>query len=389
MNVRKLSAHYTQYVIDLRREFHMYPEPGWEETRTSARIKEELTKMGIPFDSIAGTGVMTEIKGSPGGKLVALRADMDALRLTERSEVPYKSKNQGVMHACGHDGHIAMLLGAAGILNDLKNEIKGTIRLLFQPAEELAKGAARMIDEGAAQGVDSIFAIHLWNNSDAGTVSVEEGPRLASCDQFKIHVYGKGCHGAMPHQGVDTILAASAIVVNLQSLASREISPLETVVLSIGRFNSGTGFNIIPGEAVLEGTVRCFNTEIRSSLPDIIERITKNTAAAYRAEVRLEYIPDIPTTINDAKCSKIAMKSVKKIMNGKALININKSTGSEDFSLFLEKVPGVIALLGSRNEKKAACYPHHHESFDIDEDVLVAGAALYAQYALDFLESDL
>lgn len=385
MKVRNLAKEYKEYVINLRREFHMYPEPSWQEIRTSGRVKEELTKMGIPFKEIAKTGVMAIIKGKNEGKTVALRADMDALQVKELNEVSYCSKNDGIMHACGHDGHTAMLLGAAKILNEMKDDIKGTVRLLFQPAEEMAQGAQAMIDEGCMEGVDEVFGMHLWSDLEQGKISVEAGPRMASADMFKIKVKGKGGHGSLPHQGIDAVVAASAIVMDLQSVVSREISPLQAAVVSVGSFHSGTRFNVISSEAVLEGTTRCFNPDIRERFPKIMERIIKNTAASYRAEAALEYTFGTPPTINDAPSSERAAKAIDKLYGAEAVALMEKVTGGEDFAMYLEKAPGAIAFVGVRNEDKGCNYPQHHERFNIDEDALEMGSALYAQYALDFL----
>ncbi|WP_026896149.1 M20 family metallopeptidase [Clostridiisalibacter paucivorans] len=385
MNIANLAKNYKDYVIDLRREFHMYPEISWEEVRTSKRVKEELDKMGIPYVSMAGTGVVATIEGKEKGKTVALRADMDALQVTEANDVEYKSKNEGVMHACGHDGHTSMLLGAAKILNDVKDDLEGTVKLFFQPAEELAQGAAKMIEEGCMDGVDGVFGIHLWSDLEYGKISVEAGPRMASADMFKIIVKGLGGHGSLPHQGIDAVVAGSAIVMDLQSVVSREISPLQSAVVSVGVFNSGTRFNVISSSAVLEGTTRCFDPEIRGRFPKVIERIAKNSANSYRAEAQLEYTYGTPPTINTEGASKLATTVVEKLYGTDAVGMMEKVTGGEDFAMYLEKAPGVIAFVGIRNEAKECDYPHHHERFNMDEDALEKGSALYAQYAIDFL----
>jgi len=281
-----------------------------------------------------------------------------------------------------------MLLTAAKILNEVKDDIKGTIKLIFQPAEELAQGAKVMIKEGVMEGVDGVFGIHLWSDVEAGTVSVEEGPRMASADLFKITVKGLGGHGSLPHQGIDAVVVASAIVMDIQSIVSREISPLESAVVSIGKFQAGTRFNVIANEAILEGTTRCFDPSIREKLPGIIERIVTNTARSYRAEGSVEYTLGTPPTINEKKSSKIATKAVEKLYGKEAVAKLQKITGGEDYAMYLEKAPGVIAFVGIRNEEKGICHPHHHEKFDMDEDALVMGSALYAQYAIDFLKEE-
>lgn len=386
MNIAEMAKDCKQYVIDIRREFHMYPESSLKEYRTSSRIKEELERMGIPCRVAAGTGVIGVIKGGRPGKTVALRADIDALELTELNGVSYKSRNEGLMHGCGHDAHAAMLLGAAGILNSVKAGIGGEVRLLFQPAEEIAKGALGLIEEGALDGVDCVLGIHMWSGMECGRVSLEAGPRLAATDLFTIRVKGKGGHGSMPNQGIDAVVVASAIVMNIQSIVSREMNPLEPVVVSIGKITSGTRFNIIASEAELLGGTRCFSREIRKELPEIIERIAKNTAAAYRAEAELEYHFNTGPVINDEEPVRIGQGTIEKLFGRDALAHMEKATGGEDFALYLDKVPGAMAYVGTANREKDTCYPHHHGRFNIDEEALEAGCALYAQYALDFLE---
>lgn len=386
MDIKNLSKKYKDYVIEMRREFHMYPESSFEEFRTSKRVKEELDKMNIPYQSLAGTGVLATIEGPNSGKTVALRADMDALNIQETSDLDYKSKNDGKMHACGHDGHTAMLLGAAKMLMDIKNEIKGTIKLIFQPAEEIGAGAKKMIEESNFMDtVDSVFGIHLWSDIETGKVSVEEGVRMAASDKFTIRIKGKAGHGSMPHQTVDTVVVGSSIVMNLQSFVNREISPLDSAVLSIGSFNAGTSFNIIAGEATLIGTSRYFKPEIREKFPEAINRISKGIADSYRASAEVEYIYGLPPTINEKESSELAQGSVEKLLGKSGNVSMEKTTGAEDFAYFLEKAPGAFAFVGMRNEEKGASYPHHHDKFNIDEDALEIGSSLHVQYALDFL----
>lgn len=387
MKVKEITSKYKNYIVKMRREFHANPEASMQEVRTSQRIKEELDKMGVPYVSAANTGVIATIKGDNPGKSVALRADIDALTVCELNEVDYKSKVNGLMHACGHDGHAAMLLGAAKVLNESKNKINGTVKLLFQPGEEVGEGARAMIADGAMEGVDTAFGIHLWADLEVGKVAVEEGPRMASADILKINVKGKGGHGSMPQQCVDAVVVASAIVMNLQTIVSREISPLESVVVSIGSINAGTRFNVIAENAILDGTVRCFNPEIREQIPEIIERIVKNTASAYRAEASVEYNTVIPITINDKECTDIAKGSVVKLLGEDKLASVPKVTGSEDMSEYLNIAPGAIVFVGAGNADKGIIYPHHHGRFNIDEDALEIGTNLYVQYALDFLNT--
>lgn len=373
------------YVISMRREFHKNPEPSFKEFNTSKRIKEELDKMEIEYVSCATTGVIATIKGNHDGKTVALRGDMDALSVTELNNVEYKSQVDNMMHACGHDGHTSMLLGAAKVLSQLRDKIHGTVKLFFQPAEEIGKGAKAMIEEGALENVDSVFAIHLWSNLDTGKISVEEGPRMASADWFKINVKGKGGHGSAPHECIDALVVASSIVMNLQTIVSRQANPLDPLVLTVGMLNSGSRFNVIAENATLEGTTRCFNPQLRRQLPDMMEKIINSIASGYGAHASLEYDFILAPTINDKSCSDIAQKAASKIVSKKDIVNFEKITGGEDFSFFLEKVPGVLAFVGCKNEEKHACYSHHSGHFNIDEDALEIGTKLYINYALEYL----
>ncbi|MCK5763900.1 MAG: amidohydrolase [Clostridiales bacterium] len=388
MMISKLVQQNKKFVINTRRHLHMHPEPSWKEFETSAFVKEELEKMGIPYISIAKTGVVATIKGDKKGKTVALRADMDALEVTEENNVEYKSKKNGIMHACGHDGHTAMLLGAAKALVEMKEKINGTIKLFFQPAEEMVQGARLMIQEGALENIDGIMGIHLWSGIETGKISCEAGPRMASGDYVIVDIEGKGGHGSMPNQGVDAITVAADFLMNVQSMVSRETNPLESVVVTFGEIKSGSRFNIIAGKAHLEGTARCFNPEIRAQLPEIIDRYGKCIAEAHRAKFELEYKEGTPPTINDAYCSKIASQSVLEFLGDDGLVIYEKTTGSEDMAYYLEKIPGIIAFVGARNDEKEANFAHHHPRFNIDEDALEIGTELYIRFAIDFLNNN-
>jgi amidohydrolase len=385
MKIRELAEKYEDQIIAWRREFHENPEVSGEEIRTSERVCEELKKLNIEVKRIGKTGVLGILEGGKPGKTVALRADMDALSIEEANNVPYKSKNKGVMHACGHDGHTAMLLGAAKLLSQMRDKIKGRVKFIFQPAEESGRGALMMIKGGAIEGVDAILGIHLWTNLAVGKVSVDPGPRMASADMFKITIKGKGGHGSIPHQGVDAILAGSAVTIDLQSIASREINSLDPAVLSINKFCGGERWNILCDKVLMEGTARCFNNQVRDNFPVMIERVTKKIAEAYRAEGELEYILLTPPLINSLEMSKIALESLIKNFGKESVVELEKVMAGEDFAFFAQKVPGVFVFVGARNEKKGANYPLHHRKFNIDEDALVIGTSLYSQFALDFL----
>jgi len=386
MNVRNAAERLKDEIVAWRQRIHACPEIGWETHETGKLVAAELEKMGIAVTRVANTGVLGVLKGGEAGGTVALRADMDALPITEATDVPYKSQNPGAMHACGHDGHTAMLLGAAKILSGMRASLRGTVKFIFQPSEEIGGGALGFIEAGAVKGVDAILACHLWPDLPSGKVSLVPGPRMAAANRFFITVKGKAGHGSMPHQGVDAILAAAAITMNLQSVVSREIAPLEPAVVTIGRFTGGTTWNIICDEVELEGTTRCFSREIHKNYPAVVERIVNSTAAAYRAEVAdFRYIRIAPPTINDPLVAKVGAEALRKLYGEDILGEMEKVMGGEDFAYFQELVPGAMAFIGTGNREKGTDVPLHTDKFNIDEDVLPVGAALHAQFALDYL----
>lgn len=385
--IKSSARKYKDYVINLRKELHENPGLSWEEYGASEIIKRELTAMGLSYREMAKTGVVVDIKGNYEGGCVLLRADMDALPVTECTNVSYKSKNEGKMHACGHDGHTAQLLGAVKVLNKNRDLIHGTVRCVFQPAEEIGQGAKKMIEEGVLEGVDGAFAIHLWSGIPVGKISAEAGPRMASADNFLIKIIGKGGHGSLPQQCVDPVVTASAFVMNLQPIVSRETNPNESIVITVGKIHTGTTANVIPNEAVIEGTARCFNPELRKEIPHMIERVLKGTVEIYRANYEMDYKFYPAPVINNTACTETAVKSAVKLYGKECLFSLEKMTTAEDFSAFSEKVPSVLAFVGVRNEEKECVYPHHHPKFNMDEDGFETGTALYAQYAVDFLNS--
>ena len=385
MDIKEIAAKYSDYIIEMRRHFHAHPEVSEKEFETSKRIKEELDKMGVKWRSCGlETGVLATIEGAKPGKTILLRGDMDALTVVETTGAPYASNNPGVMHACGHDCHIAMLLTATKILNDMRDELCGTVRLAFQPAEEVATGAKSMIENGALEGVDGCFAMHVWSDTEAGTVSVEPGPRMASAAQFKVDITGVGSHGAAPHQGVDAVVVASALVNNLQTVVSREFDPTQPAVLTVGTVEAGTRWNVVAENAHLEGTARCFDYGIQEEFPKVIERIVSATADTFRAKAKMDWVPLAPPTINNEHMSAVAEQAARKVMGPNAPVRSEKTNGAEDFAFFMEKVPGAMALLGIRNEALGATWPNHSGNFCVDESALLKGAMLYAQVAMDF-----
>ena len=388
MKTLDLAKKNQDYVIQMRREFHMNPEVSMQEYNTCKRIKEELEKMGVEYKGIAGTGVIATIKGNKPGKTVALRGDIDALAVVEENTHNYVSKVHGMMHACGHDTHGAMLLGAVKVLNEMKDEIEGTVKFFFQPGEEVGKGAAAMVAEGALEGVDGVMGIHISSDMPVGTINADPGPRMASADSFKVTITGKGGHGARPEQCIDAVVVGAATVMNLQSIVSRELSPFDPVVVTTGSIKSGTRFNVIAPTAILSGTTRCYSPEVRKNFFDSITRVAKSTAEAYRATAEVEFTEGVGPTINDDNCAALARETAASLVGKENVVTVPPSTGGEDFSFFSNIVPGVMVKLGTGNKEKGSDFPHHHEKFDIDEDMLEVGTALYAQFALNYLSNN-
>jgi amidohydrolase len=385
-DIAQLASSYRKYIIEVKGEFQPDPESGLHEAKTAERIRAELDRLNIPYTICANSGIVATIQGNSEGNTVALRADMDESEINEKALANYDSENKETVQRNGSNGHAAMLLGAARILNEVKNEINGKVKLIFQPVEELAGGAAKMVEEGVMEAVDSVFGIHLWPHLESGKISVEAGPRMASVDIFKVKVSGKSGHASLPHHGVDAILAASSIVMDLQSIVSREISPFETAVVTVGMFSAGKKYNSLASEALLEGTTRCYNYEIRNSLPDIMKRIVEHTAKSYRAQAELEYKFAAPPIINDPKCSQIAEGIVERLWGKDTLVRMDKLTVGEDFALYMEKAPGVLAFIGTKTVNKEAKDCQVNKGNNINEDSLIMGTLLYAQYAIDFLK---
>lgn len=319
---------------------------------------------------------------------IALRSDIDALPIVEKTNAPYASQNEGVMHACGHDCHIAMMLGAIRILHELRAYLRGEVRVIFQPAEEISIGSRRMIAAGALDGVESIYGAHIWSEVDAGTVSIESGPRMANTDWFRVDVSGSSAHGAMPHKGVDAIVVGAAIIEALQVVVSRDVSPFDPVVLTIGEFHGGVARNVMAGTSYLTGTVRSFDPKVREFLRERMEFMVHHVARSYSAKAEFEWQPGNSALINDKKCAKRAIKSAVKVLGEDALAKYEGTLSGEDFSEYLRVVPGVFVFVGGRNPEKGADHPQHSCFYEVDESVLAKGSKLTAQYAFDFLNED-
>lgn len=388
MDIKELLKEEEEYLINMRREFHRNPEPSWKEYETSKKVKEELDKLGLSYTSCAETGVTALIEGGKDGRTVALRADMDALEIEEETGLEFESENKGLMHACGHDGHTAMLLTAARILVKIKEQLKGNVKLIFQPAEERVEGARELVKEGVLKGVDAAFGIHLWSDLQTGKINVEPGPRMASGDYVLIDFIGKGGHGSLPQQTVDPIPAASSFIINSQAVVSRESSPLDPVVFTLGQIDSGSRFNIIPSKAHLEGTLRCFSEESRENASLAIERFAEKIAHSYRAEADVEVKAGTPPTINDPQITKIAQKAAEDTVGSSNLVSLEKTTGSEDMAYYLREVSGCFAFVGAGFDDAEKNYPHHNPKFNLNEDSLLIGATLYVNFALNYFNND-
>ncbi|MBD3192875.1 MAG: amidohydrolase [Candidatus Heimdallarchaeota archaeon] len=362
------------YLIKTRRHIHMYPETAYEEEKTASFIESELQKIGYETERTAGTGVITTIKGKEG-KTIALRADIDALNVTEENEVPYKSKIPGKMHACGHDCHTACLLTAAKVLYKYKDRLPGTVKLIFQPAEEGGAGAQKICQEGHLDDVDTVFGLHVWQGLEAGKIGLKKGGMMASADSFTISLKGLGGHAASPHLTIDPTAVLVDIYNALQKIVSREIDPLSKVVITSPNMQGSNAFNIIPEIAFLKGTVRTFDLEDREFIVKRMQELVEGYSKAWRCEGSVTFDePFYPPVIND----DAIVDQLSKLLSELGKVKMIKPTmGGEDFAFYLQKTKGAFIVLGIQNEEKGITYEHHHPKFDVDEAILWKGAVIY------------
>lgn len=374
------------YVINLRRYFHENPELSWGEVNTSKRIRKELKEMNIAYELVKDIGVIGHIKGKGEGKRLGIRADIDALPVKEETGLSFASKNEGIMHACGHDAHISILLGAAKILNELKDEFKGEILIIFQPAEEYIQdsGAKYLSQVPEIKSLDRIIGLHIWGDIDSGSASLNEGPIMASADTFDIYIKGISGHGASPHKSIDPIVAGSMVVNALQTIVSRENDPLEPQVISVTAFNSGNSKNIIPETAHLEGTTRSFNNDLRSKYKSEMQRVLEGVAITTRAEIKLDYHDGTPATVNEKESTEMGIEVAKEVFKDGFIEDYPQLMGGEDFAKYLLNIPGCFLFLGGAGKKGKIA--QHNEKFDIDEDALVLGIEYFIKYALKYLK---
>lgn len=375
-------------IISWRRHLHQYPELSFEEVETVRFVKEKLEQLNFDIEyPIAKTGLIATLKGESEGPTVALRADMDALPIQEESNLPYKSSVDGVGHLCGHDAHTAILLGAAHILsqNPLK---KGNIKLLFQPAEEGYSGAEVMVNEGALQNpaVDVIAGLHMHPTVKTGETSITEGYATACADSFDIKIIGKGGHAAHPHLSIDPIAIASTVIASLQQVVSRNVDPLENIVLTIGKINGGFARNVIAPEVTLEGTVRLLNPNLRPLVKEKMDEYLKGITEGMGGTYEFTYTDGIPSVYNEPTLIPDLQHSIDKILGENQLLKVKPSMGGEDFSYYTNKIPGVFFRLGT-NGSEDTSYPNHHPKFNVDEEALPYGSAILVQFAYDYIEN--
>ncbi len=390
MDIKKLATDVLDEVIKWRRDLHQIPEIGQNLPQTSEYVCNVLDELGISYKKGVGldSAIVGVIEGGKGpGKTLALRADMDALEIEEETGLPFASTN-GNMHACGHDGHTAILLGAARVLNDIKDEFAGKVVLLFQPAEEISAGAEPMVKAGALEGVDAVMGIHVGSIStqgEPGTILFSKGSMMACLDRWTLKIKGVGAHGAYPHNGRDPIVMAGKFIESVQTVISRELDPVDPGVITIGMVNAGTAYNIIPGEVNIEGTARAVKQETREFIAKRIGEIAESIAKVSGGSVEYDYIFGAPPVINDAEFTTLAMESATKVLGEENVeLMANPVMGGEDFAYYLEEVPGTFAFLSTPLAIDGTIYPHHNSRFALDEEQFDKGVAVFVQTALDY-----
>lgn len=381
-NIREMAHNLQAETIAFRRDLHKNPEPSMEEFRTTDKVAAALDAMGVSYRRLDPTGVIAEVKGtkSNSDKIVALRADMDALSIQEKTDYEFKSINDGIMHACGHDTHTSMLLSAVKIANSIKDQFSGTIRFIFQPGEEVAKGAKAVCAQGGMDGVDAIFGIHAAVQTPVGKLLACYGPSHAATDRYSVVIKGKACHGAAPQTGMDATVCGAAMVMNLQTMVSREFSPMDPLVVTVGSFHSGSRFNIVSGEAVLEGTIRSFSREVHEQIPVVLKRICEETAKTFRCTAEVEYDVLTDVLVNEENMVELGFEAARKVTAPQLVTHNSPAMGAEDFCEYTKYAPSAFFRLGVGGE-----WPGHSDHYEIDEEALEIGVAFYAQVAVDAL----
>ncbi|MFJ8235733.1 M20 family metallopeptidase [Ureibacillus sp. NPDC094379] len=372
LNTQELLNDIKDEIISNRRYLHQHPELSFEEKETSSFIETKLKEYGFEqIEHYGKYGLVGRLKGNFPGPTVALRADFDALPIQDQKDTPYKSKVDGKMHACGHDGHTAALLGVSKVLKQVEDQLKGNVLVLFQPAEEKPPGGAKfMIEDGVLDDVDVIFGAHLDTSSPIGTVSVGSGYQMAAVDYFKIEIKGQGGHGAYPHQTVDSIVIGTTVVNSLQQIVSRKVNPQQAAVVTVGTFHAGQAFNVIPDSVVIEGTVRTFEEDVQNVIEREIHTISTGIAQAFGAEATVTYERGYPSLYNHVNETEIVREAVSEVF-GENVRPMKSTMGAEDFAFYLKRKPGSFFKVGAHNQDPKTQFPHHHTSFDFDEEALI------------------
>ncbi len=385
LNILDKAKEIENYIINFRRDLHENPELSGQEFETQKKIMKELDKLGITYKKAGNTSLIAILKGGKDGKTVALRGDIDALPIKEETDVEFKSKTSGLMHACGHDAHASMLLGAAKILSEMKDEIPGEIRFFFQEGEETFSGAKKIIEAGGMDGVDACFGMHGMPELETEYVNIEPGYRMAGCDTIYVKFEGVSGHGSVPHLAKDTIHPACTFVTDLQGIVTKNINAQEPIVISVGKFVGGTKANIVSKYTEIDISMRYFNPKVREIAHESIKRHAKAIADAYELKVDVRIEESALSLWNDEDLAALADKSSIKVFGEGKNKTLPKYMGSEDMPYYFERAKGVYAFVGYRNETKEAIYFPHHEKYKIDEDYMKYGTALHVQFALDFL----
>lgn len=381
---------YEEYIIKMRRDFHQHPETGFQEFRTSKVIKQELESFGFKIiEGIGVTGLIGILEGNKKGKTVALRADIDALNMQEENESEYKSVNDGVMHSCGHDTHTAMLLGAAKYFSEHKEDVNGTIKFVFQSAEEgpMPGGGSFVVQGGHIDDCDAVFGLHIVTKYPSGQIAIKKGPAMAAPDEFSIKIQGVGTHASAPHTGVDTVLVAAQVISSLQTIASRNVNATDSAVVSVCTVNGGTAFNIIPEFVEMTGTIRTLNPETRAYVFKRVEEIVEGVCKIHGAKAVVDIIPAYPPLINDPEMSEFVLNIAKQVLPADKVLELDApSMGGEDFSYYLERKPGAYFWLGGIKPQATDMAYNHNPKFDPDEDAFLTGTTMHINIIKEFLK---
>lgn len=381
-----LLHHYYDEMVEIRRYLHQHPELSFKEVKTAAYIANYYKQLGIEYKAnVGGNGVVARVKGAKPGKIVALRADFDALPIQEETNLPFKSVNAGVMHACGHDGHTATLLVLGKVLNELKEELAGEYVLIHQHAEETAPGGAiSMIEDGCLDGVDVIFGTHLWADTPVGTIKYRKGPFMAAADRFTINILGYGGHGAQPHKTKDSIVIGSQLVVHLQQIVSRKVNPIDPAVVTVGSFVSDNGFNVIADKASISGTVRTFREDVRNLIEKEIENVVKGTCLASLCDYEYQYDRGYPAVVNHDAETDFLITVAEQVPDIDQIVEGDPEMGGEDFAYYLQHVKGTFFFTGAKPDDVEQPYPHHHPKFDINEKAMLTAAKTLGTAAIQY-----